>query len=58
MSVCDRRNVFLTASLNLLAEVGDIHVAKLQDGLGWEGTFASIIVLYIVGNVIVNRRYR
>jgi len=34
------------------------RLPRLQNGLGWEGTFASVVLLYILGNVICNRRYR
>jgi len=50
--------IFITTALSLLADVGGINMPRLQHGLGWEGTFASVIFLYIVGNIIVNRRYK
>jgi hypothetical protein len=49
--------IFIATAFSLLNSHG-IHVPRLQNGLGWEGTFASIILLYILGNIIVNRRYR
>lgn len=50
--------IFITTALSLLANVGGINMPRLQHGLGWEGTFASVIFLYILGNIIVNRRYK
>jgi hypothetical protein len=49
--------IFITTTVSLLNSYG-IRLPRLQDGLGWEGTFASVIVFYILGNVIGNRRYR
>ena len=50
--------VFLRTSLDLLQGVGLLQSTRLRHGLGWEGTFAAIIVFYILGNIIFNRRYR
>jgi hypothetical protein len=50
--------VFICTALSLLGSVGTLQSMRLQHGLGWEGTFAVIILLYILGNVIINRRYR
>jgi hypothetical protein len=50
--------VFLRTSLDLLQGVGLLQWTRLRHGLGWEGTFAAIIVFYILGNIILNRRYR
>ena len=50
--------VFLRTSLDLLAGIGILQWTRLHNGLGWEGTFAAILVFYILGNVILNRRYR
>jgi hypothetical protein len=49
--------IFIVTAFSLLTSEG-IRMPRLQHGLGWEGTFASIILLYILGNIIVNRRYR
>jgi hypothetical protein len=49
---------FVTTALSLLGGVGGIHLPRLQHGLGWEGTFALVILLYILGNLVVNRRYQ
>jgi hypothetical protein len=50
--------VFLATALSLLESYGVPLSNRLQHGLGWEGTFAAVIALYILGNVIINRRYR
>jgi hypothetical protein len=50
--------IFITTALSLLADVGGINLPRLQHGLGWEGTFASLIFLYMLGNIVVNRRYK
>jgi hypothetical protein len=50
--------VFLRTSLDLLGTSGALQSTRLQHGLGWEGTFAAIMVFYIAGNIIFNRRYR
>jgi hypothetical protein len=50
--------VFVATGLSLLGGLGVLSSVRLQHGLGWEGTFAVIIFLYIFGNVVVNRRYR
>jgi len=50
--------VFLRTSLDLLDGTGTLQSTRLQHGLGWEGTFAAIIVFYILGSAIFNRRYR
>jgi hypothetical protein len=50
--------VFVATAQSLLCGFGLLQSTRLQHGLGWEGTFAIIIVLYILGNVISNRRYR
>jgi hypothetical protein len=49
---------FITTALSMLEGVGGIHISRLQHGLGWEGTFASVMLLYILGNLIVNRRFK
>jgi hypothetical protein len=50
--------VFVGAGLSLLSGASLLTSVRLRHGLGWEGTFAAIILLYIVANVILNRRYR
>lgn len=49
--------VFLATAMSLLGGYGLLSSTRLQHGLGWEGTFAAIVLLYIVGNAIFNRRY-
>ncbi len=48
--------VFLRTALDLLE--GIAQSPRPRYSLGWEGTFAAIIVFYILGNLIFNRRYR
>ena len=50
--------VFLATALSLLEGVGLLPSLRLQHGLGWEGTFAAIVLLYVLANVLINRRYR
>jgi len=50
--------VFITMTLSLLGTVSGLQMPRLQHGLSWEGTFAAVILFYVVGNMIVNRRYR
>jgi hypothetical protein len=50
--------VFLRTSLDLLEGIGTLQSTRLRNGLGWEGTFAAIIVFYILGSIIFNRRFR
>lgn len=50
--------VFLATALSLLESCGVLSSTRLQHGLGVEGTLAAIVLLYIVGNTIFNRRYR
>jgi len=50
--------VFIATVLSLLQGVGILQSLRLQHGLGWEGTFAAIIVFYVLGNMVINRRYR
>ena len=49
--------VFIVTGVSLLQSNG-MPLPRLQNGLGWEGTFASIISLYILGSLIINRRYQ
>ena len=50
--------IIITTALSLLVDVGRIDMPRLQHGLGWEGTLALVICLYIVGNLNVNRRHQ
>jgi len=50
--------VFLATALSLVAGAGALQSMRLQHGLGWEGTFAAVLVFYILANVFLNRRYR
>jgi hypothetical protein len=50
--------VFLVTALSLVAGAGALQSMRLQHGLGWEGTFAAVVGFYILGNVLLNRRYR
>jgi hypothetical protein len=50
--------VFFATALSLLEGYGVPLSTRLQHGLGWEGTFAAVIAFYLLGNVIINRRYR
>ena len=49
--------IFLVTAFDLLNAHG-IQIPRLHAGLGWEGTFASVVFLYFLGNVIINRRYK
>lgn len=49
--------IFITMAFALLNAQG-IHIPRLKYGLGWEGTFASVVFLYIAGNLLINRRYK
>jgi hypothetical protein len=49
--------IFVTLALGLLNAHG-IHLPRLMYNLGWEGTFASIVFFYFVGNLFINRRYK
>lgn len=49
--------VFVATALSLLDGIG-IAPYRLQHGLGWEGTFAVLILLYVVANILINSRYR
>ena len=50
--------VFIVTALSLLSGAGVLQTLRLQHGLGWEGTFGAIILLYVLGNAIFNRQYR
>ncbi len=49
--------IFVATAFNLLNS-REIRVPRLENGLGWEGTFALVILFYILGNIVINRRYR
>jgi hypothetical protein len=49
--------IFIVLGYNLLVAQG-IHLSRLPNGLDWEDAFASVILLYILGNAIINRRYK
>jgi hypothetical protein len=49
--------IFIVLGYNLLIAEG-IYLSRLPHGLDWEDTFASVILLYIFGNAIINRRYK
>jgi hypothetical protein len=49
--------IFIVLGYNLLIAQG-IFLPRLPHGLDWEDTFASVILLYIFGNAIINRRYK
>ena len=50
--------IFLSTALGLLNQVGVIQSVRLRNGLGWEGTFALMVCLYLIGCVTSNRRYQ
>lgn len=50
--------IFIVTAFNLLAVAGVLEATRIQNGLGWEGMFATVIALFVIGNVIINRRYR
>jgi hypothetical protein len=50
--------VFIATAVSLLAGFGLLQSTRLQHGLGWEGTFAVVVLLYILGNIVADRRYR
>ncbi len=49
--------VFVATAISLLGTQG-IHLPRLHDGLGWEGTFAVALGFQFLGNLLVNRQYR
>lgn len=49
--------IFIVLAFNLLLAQG-VHLSRLPHGLDWEDTFASVVLLYILGNVVINRRYK
>jgi hypothetical protein len=49
--------IFIVLAFNLLLSQG-VRLSRLTHGLDWEDTFASVVLLYIFGNAIINRRYK
>jgi len=49
--------IFVVTAFDLLKAHG-IQIPRLHAGLGWEGTFACVVVFYFLGSVIINRRYK
>lgn len=50
--------IFVVTGMDLLHSNG-IHLSPpLQNGPGWEGTFALVVLFFIAGNLVINRRYR
>lgn len=49
--------VFVVTALNLVESAGILHLGRLPHGLGWEGCFALMFLLYSTGCAISNRRY-
>jgi hypothetical protein len=50
--------IFVATAFNLLAMAGVLQASRIQNGLGWEGMFATVIACFVLGNLIINRRYR
>jgi len=50
--------VFIATALGLLESAGVLNSTRLQHGLGWEGTFATVLFFYVLGNATCNRRFR
>jgi hypothetical protein len=50
--------MFFATACNLLAMAGVLQATRIQNGLGWEGTFATLLAFFVLGNLIINRRYR
>ena len=50
--------IFVATALNLLAMAGVLQTTRIQSGLGWEGMFATVVAFFVLGNLIINRRYR
>jgi hypothetical protein len=50
--------VFLRMALDLVAASGYLNDPLLGQGLGVEGTFAAMCVLYMAGCVVANRRFQ
>lgn len=50
--------VFLATAVSLLESAGVLEWSRLRHGLGWEGMFGAVILLYVTGNFLINRRYQ
>jgi hypothetical protein len=50
--------ILVVTALNLLAANGIPLGSRLAGGLGWEGTYALALSLWMCGCVISNRRYQ
>jgi hypothetical protein len=50
--------IFIATAFDLLGAAGVLQATRIQNGLGWEGMFASVIAFFVLGTLIVNRRYR
>jgi hypothetical protein len=50
--------LFVATGLSLLGSAGVLEGTRLNRGLGWEGTFAVLVGIFILGNILSNRRYR
>lgn len=50
--------VFTITILGLVASAGVLQSARIQEGLGWEGAFAVMFLLYCAGCVLSSRRYK
>jgi len=50
--------IFVATALNLLSTAGVLRGTRVEDGLGWEGMFALVIAFFVLGNFVINRRYR
>jgi hypothetical protein len=50
--------IFVATAFNLLGVAGILPTPRIQNGLGWEGMFGLVIAFFVLGNFIVNRRYR
>ena len=50
--------LFVVTGLGLLAGAGILDGTRWRNGLGWEGTFALVVVAFMLGNLRENRRFR
>jgi hypothetical protein len=50
--------IFLATAFNLLGMAGVLQATRIQNGVGWEGMFASVVAFFVLGNFVVNRNYR
>ena len=50
--------IFVVTAINLLDMAGVLQATRIQNGLGWEGMFATVIAFAVLGNLIINYRYR